>query len=47
MLFASGLKPVSSVPSAFSRAIRLRAVPPTAVKVPPITIFPSACTAVL
>ena len=39
-----GLKPVSSVPSAFTRAMKLRAVPPTVVKPPPSTIFPSVCT---
>src|SRR5713226_643916 len=38
-----GLKEVSSEPSAFKRAMRLRAVPLTLVKEPPIRIFPSDC----
>ncbi len=38
---------MSKVPSVLSRAIRLRDTPPTVVKPPTITSFPSACTAVL
>ena len=46
MLLAFGLKPVSSVPSAFTRAIKLRVTPPTVVNEPPSKIFPSDCTAI-
>ena len=38
--FALGLKPVSSEPSALSRAMNLGVV-----KAPPISTLPSACTA--
>ena len=48
--FAPGLKAMSSVPSGFSRAMRLRTnvpvpPPPRVVKLPPTNIFPSACSA--
>jgi hypothetical protein len=41
----SGLKLRSKLPSILIRAILLRATPPTSEKLPPIRIFPSACTA--
>ena len=40
-LFAFGLKAVSSVPSAFRRAMRLRATPKTVLKLPPMSVLPS------
>jgi hypothetical protein len=43
---ALGSKPISSVPSALSRAILLRATPSTDVNLPTRIIFPSGCTAV-
>jgi hypothetical protein len=50
-LFAPGLNDVSTEPSPFSRAIRLRVVfpkppPPTFVNDPPTRIFPSGWTAI-
>ena len=38
---AAGLNPVSSAPSALSRAIPLRVTPPTLVKFAPIRTLPS------
>ena len=43
---AFGSKAVSSVPSVFKRAMLLRATPKTVVKLPPMRILPSGCTAV-
>lgn len=40
-----GVKVVSSEPSALSRARLLRGMPLKAVNSPPMTSFPSACTA--
>ena len=47
LLLALGLKSMSSVPSALSRAMRLRATPSTVVKEPPISTLPSGCKATL
>jgi hypothetical protein len=47
MLLASELKPKSKVPSAFIRARLMCAIPFTELKAPPMTIFPSVCTAAL
>ena len=43
-LFAPGLKPLSSAPSARSRARCGRGCPPTAVNSPPIRMLSSACS---
>ena len=43
---ARGSKPMSSVPSALSRAILLRGTPSTEVKMPEMMVLPSGCTAV-
>ena len=47
LLLALGLKSMSSVPSALSRAMRLRSTPSTVVKEPPSSTLPSGCKATL
>ena len=42
---APGLKLLSRLPSALSRAMFVRVCPPSVVKLPPTRILPSACTA--
>lgn len=43
ILLLFGLKEVSTVPSGYNLAIRLRVIPPTPVNVPATRMFPSAC----